>query len=383
MVQVVGIVEQEGDRPLLGAPSQEAEGWRPHRETVGLVSVLDGQGDPQGPRLWGRHPLELGGRGCQREGEGPFAWMTDFVGWLPMAEGGSAEAALTADYNAEMLEQRERFRWVRDRSVFVGNEGDVNDGSFGPGLPGIRDWTSQNHDVAGFVTGFEPTPPEDRGRLRSELGYRNDERVCVVTVGGSGVGEALLRRVLDAVPLVRRAVPDLRFLVVTGPQIDPTSTPRQRGVTVRGYVPDLVRHLAACDVAVVEGGLTTCMELTANRRPFVYVPLRRHFEQNLHVRHRLEGYRAGTFLDYALATDPDALAATIIRSWGGSSTTSRSRWTVRSARRPCWRSCSDEHPRGGPPHTREDDVRPGRSGRRPRRRRPIHESAEKSSCVPA
>ena len=58
------------------------------------------------------------------------------------------------------------------------------------------------------------------------------------------------------------------------------------------------------------------MELTANRRPFVYVPLRRHFEQNLHVRHRLEGYRAGTFLDYALAADPDALAATIIRELG-------------------------------------------------------------------
>ena len=79
-----------------------------------------------------------------------------------------------------MLEQRGRFRWVRDRSVFVGNEGDVIDGSFGPGLPGIRDWTSQNFDFAGYVTGFEPTPPEDRGRLHAELGYRNGERVCVV-----------------------------------------------------------------------------------------------------------------------------------------------------------------------------------------------------------
>ncbi|HYQ33348.1 MAG TPA: alpha/beta hydrolase, partial [Lapillicoccus sp.] len=74
----------------------------------------------------------------------PLAWMTDFVGWLPMPEGGSAEAALTADYNAEMLEQRARFRAVRARSVFVGNESDVVDASFGPGLPLIRDWTSEN-----------------------------------------------------------------------------------------------------------------------------------------------------------------------------------------------------------------------------------------------
>ena len=39
-----------------------------------------------------------------------FAWMTDFVGWLPMPAGGEREAYLTADYNAEMIEHVERFR---------------------------------------------------------------------------------------------------------------------------------------------------------------------------------------------------------------------------------------------------------------------------------
>jgi hypothetical protein len=116
----------------------------------------------------------------------PLAWMTDFVGWLPMPEGGDAEAALTADYNAEMIEQRARYRAVRDRSVFVGNESDVVDARFGPDLPLIRDWTTANFDYAGYVTGFEPTPPEAREALRAALGYRADERVCVVTVGGPG-----------------------------------------------------------------------------------------------------------------------------------------------------------------------------------------------------
>ena len=242
----------------------------------------------------------------------PLAWMTDFVGWLPMPEGGDPEAALTADYNAEMIEQRARFRAVRDRSVFVGNESDVVDASFGPGLPLIRDWTSENFDYAGYVTGFEPTPPEARSELRSALGYHPDERVCVVTVGGSGVGGPLLRRVLDAVPMARAKADDLRFVVVTGPRIDPESLPSVPGVEVRGFLPDLVDHLAVCDVAVVQGGLSTTMELTANRRPFVYVPLRRHFEQNLHVRHRLEGYGAGTPLEYDVASDPDALADAVV-----------------------------------------------------------------------
>jgi UDP:flavonoid glycosyltransferase YjiC (YdhE family) len=67
---------------------------------------------------------------------------------------------------------------------------------------------------------------------------------------------------------------------------------------VREYVHDLYLHLAACDVAVVQGGLTTSMELTAGKRPFLYFPLRHHFEQNFHVRHRLDRYEAGRCMDF-------------------------------------------------------------------------------------
>jgi len=240
-----------------------------------------------------------------------FAWMTDFVGWLPMPDGGEREAALTADYNAEMIEQRARYRRVRDRSIFVGDPDDIVPDPFGPGLPGIREWTEDNFEFAGYVTGFDQAALADREALRDELGYRQDERVCVVTVGGSGVGGDLLRGVTAAVPTARRLVDDLRVVVVCGPRIDPASLPAVDGVEYRGYVPQLYRHLAACDLAVVQGGLTTCMELTANRRPFVYVPLRHHFEQNFHVHHRLQRYRAGRRCDYEEATDPDGLAKVI------------------------------------------------------------------------
>ena len=240
-----------------------------------------------------------------------FAWMTDFVGWLPMPDGGDAEASLTADYNAEMIEQRSRYARVRDRSIFVGDPDDIVPDAFGPDLPGIREWTEKNFAFAGYVTGFDPAVFGDREALRAELGYRPDERVCLVTVGGSGVGASLLRRVVDAAPLARRKVAGLKLVVVCGPRIDPESLPQRDGVSYRSFVPDLYRHLAACDLAVVQGGLTTCMELTANRRPFIYVPLRHHFEQNFHVRHRLDRYGAGRHLPYEQAADPDALAAAI------------------------------------------------------------------------
>src|SRR6476660_5750087 len=70
------------------------------------------------------------------------------------------------------------------------------------------------------------------------------------------------------------------------------------------------RHLAACDVAVVQGGLTTTMDLTASGRPFLYFPLERHFEQNRHVAHRLDHHRAGRRMRFA-DSPPDVIAAAI------------------------------------------------------------------------
>jgi pimeloyl-ACP methyl ester carboxylesterase/predicted glycosyltransferase len=244
-----------------------------------------------------------------------YVWLTDFVGWLPMADGGSREAFVTADYNAEMIEHIARFPRVRDRAVFVGESDDIVPDAFGPDLPLIRDWTNQHYSFAGYVTGFDPAQFEDRAKLRHELGYRDDEQVCIVTVGGSGVGGDLLRRVMAAYPEARERVPDLRMMVVAGPRIDPESLPRYDGLEVRSYVHDLYKHLAACDLAVVQGGLTTSMELTANRRPFLYFPLRHHFEQNFHVRHRLERYAAGRCMDFE--TDgPSEIAAAVSEEIG-------------------------------------------------------------------
>jgi pimeloyl-ACP methyl ester carboxylesterase/predicted glycosyltransferase len=240
-----------------------------------------------------------------------YVWLTDFVGWLPMSDGGAREAFVTADYNAEMIEHIARFPRLRDRAVFVGNSDDIVRDAFGPELPLIRDWTERHYDFAGYVTGFDPRELGDRGAL----GYRDDERVCIVTVGGSGVGAHLLRRVIDAFPEAKERVPDLRMIVVAGPRIDPESLPQHDGLEVRAYVHDLYRHLAGCDLAVVQGGLTTAMELTANRRPFLYFPLRHHFEQNFHVRHRLERYGAGRCMDFE-SDGPAEIAAAIAEEIG-------------------------------------------------------------------
>ena len=112
-----------------------------------------------------------------------YVWLTDFVGWLPMPDGGEHEAALTADYNAEMIEHIARFPRVRDRAIFVGNPEDIVPDTFGPDLPAIADWTGRHFDFAGYVTGFDPDragrprAPARGARLRTgRAGVHRDRR---------------------------------------------------------------------------------------------------------------------------------------------------------------------------------------------------------------
>ena len=245
-----------------------------------------------------------------------YAWLTDFVGWLPMPDGGSHEAALTADYNAEMIGHIARYPRVRDRAIFVGAPDDIVPDLFGPGLPAIRAWTEAHYDFSGdYITGFGPSELADREAIRAELGYAAEDKVCIVTVGGSSVGARLLRRVIDSYPEARRAVPGLRMVVVAGPRIDPRLLPAHDGVQTHAYVHDLYRHLAVCDLAVVQGGLATTMELVASSRPFLYFPLGHHFEQTFHVPHRLARYGAGRRMDYATAT-PEVIGSAIAAEIG-------------------------------------------------------------------
>jgi pimeloyl-ACP methyl ester carboxylesterase/predicted glycosyltransferase len=240
-----------------------------------------------------------------------LAWFTDFVGYLPIPSGGEHEEFLTTDYNAEMIGHVERHPGLRDRAIFVGSPEDIVPLSFGRDLPAMRDWVPKHFDFAGYIIGEHPRLFGDRAELRHSLGYRPDERVCIVTVGGSGVGAHLIKRILQAFPLVRARLPELRMIVVAGPRIDPASLDAPAGVEVRAFVPNLDRHLAACDLALVQGGLTTCMELTAAGTPFLYFPLRNHFEQNFHVAHRLDRYGAGRRMEFASST-PDMIADVMV-----------------------------------------------------------------------
>ena len=230
----------------------------------------------------------------------PYVFLTDFVGCLPMDPDDAREAHLCAERNAQDIEHVARYPYVRDAALFVGNRADVTERPFGAGLPSIRDWTDRNFAYTGYALPFDPRALADTDRLRHQLGYRAGERIVVATVGGMATGGHLLRRIAEAFPRMKREVPELRMILVAGPRLDPLQLPQHEGLEVRPYVHNLFKHLACADLALVQGGLSTTMELVALRRPFLSFPLQHHFEQCVHVRRRLANYGADRSLDYPM-----------------------------------------------------------------------------------
>jgi pimeloyl-ACP methyl ester carboxylesterase/predicted glycosyltransferase len=227
----------------------------------------------------------------------PFVFLTDFVGCVPV-EQDEREAFLCADRNAEDIEHVARFPYVRDAAIFVGNPEDVIEDPFGPGMPSIRAWTDSNFCYSGYALPFDPAAFVDTDELRARLGYRREERIVIASVGGTGVGKHLLDKIAQAYPLMKRQAPEVRMIMVTGPRLSPDAFPQVPGLEVRSYVHNLFEHLACCDLALVQGGLSTCMELVATQRPFLSFPLQRHFEQCVHVRRRLANYFADRSVGY-------------------------------------------------------------------------------------
>ena len=222
----------------------------------------------------------------------PFVFLTDFVGCLPMQEGDEREAFLCAERNADDIEHVARYPWIRDRALFVGNVEDTPQRPFGPGLPVIRDWARRNYAFTGYALPFDPQSLADVETLRARHGYRRDEKLVIAAVGGTAVGAPLLQRIAQAFPFMKQQVPQLRMVLVAGPRVPREAFAPQDGLDVLPYVHNLFEHLACSDLALVQGGLSTCMELVATRRPFLSFPLERHFEQCIHVRQRLRNYCA-------------------------------------------------------------------------------------------
>jgi len=206
----------------------------------------------------------------------------------------------------------------RVTNLFVGEMEDVPDKPFGFRLPNRRDVARKYYQILGYVIRFDPAEYADKFKIKAKLGY-GTEPLLICATGGLCAGKELLELCGKAYTILKRDIPDLHMIAVCG-ELFGTKPPKlPPGVELHTFIPDLYKHYAVCDLAVVVGGGTTTIELTALRRPFIFFPLENQFDQQIYISNRLARQRAGIKMRF-YETTPESLADVIKKNIGKEAT---------------------------------------------------------------
>jgi len=241
----------------------------------------------------------------------PFLMLYDFLGLDAMSSSPLEKVGIYFWNRIWSLDYK-IFNREKNVALFVGEMEDIPDKSFSFLLPNRREYARENYNFIGYIITFEPKDFADKTVLRNKLGY-GEGPLVICSIGGTAIGRELLELCGKAYVIARQQVPDLHMVLVCGPRlpIESLKIPQTQGIEVRQYVPALYEHFAACDLAIVQAGGTTTLELTALQRPFIYFPLEGHSEQEIIVAGRLQRHQAGIRMTYTNSTD-NSLAEAII-----------------------------------------------------------------------
>lgn len=199
------------------------------------------------------------------------------------------------------------------QALFIGEPEDIPDNRFGFLLPNRRAHAQRHYHFIGYIVRFDPEDYRDQRKVKEVLGY-GEEPLVVCSIGGTSIGRALLELCSESYLLIKERVPALRMVLIAGPRLDRDSIAAHPDIAVLGFVPDLYKHYAACDLAVVQCGLSSTCELAALRRPFIYFPIEGHSEQEK-VAATLERYGAGIKRNLS-ETTPEILADLVVSNLG-------------------------------------------------------------------
>jgi UDP-N-acetylglucosamine:LPS N-acetylglucosamine transferase len=239
----------------------------------------------------------------------PFIIIYDFIGLDSMSRNPIERITnyilnwiWSHDYNVLTKKNRE--------AIFIGEPEDIPDKKFGFLMPNRRQYARANYKFIGHVVSFDPKKYRDPIKIRNELNL-GKEPLIVCSIGGTSIGKELLELCIDTYLILKSNLANLHMLIVAGPRLSIKKFALQSGIEARGFVPDLYKYYAASDLAIVLGGGTSTMELTALRRPFIYFPIEGHSEQKL-VSERLARHLAGVRMEL-VKTTPKSLAEQILR----------------------------------------------------------------------
>jgi len=242
----------------------------------------------------------------------PMIMIEDFIGHEAMSN--NPLEKLVAHQRNRLFVHAFKRLYPQLTHLFVGELEDVPDRRYGIFLPNRREFAKKYYHFLGYIVRFNPDEYTDKAKIRAKLGY-GEEPLVICATGGTAAGVEMLELCGKAYSTLKAKIPDLHMIFVCGELFGLNPPKLPSGAELYNYIPDIYEHYAACDLAVVVGGGTTTIELTALRKPFIFFPLENQFDQQLYIADRIARHRAGVKMRY-YETTPELLAQTIMDNIG-------------------------------------------------------------------
>ncbi|MEN8251596.1 MAG: glycosyltransferase [Bacteroidota bacterium] len=229
----------------------------------------------------------------------PFIIIYDFLGLDSMTKS-LVERIVNYILNWIWSRDHKVFSAANRESIFIGEPEDIPNKKFGFLLPNRREYAKAHFTFIGYIIRFDPKMYLDKMGIRKTLGY-SENPLIICSIGGTSIGKELLELCISTYPILKSKIDQLRMILVAGPRLNLSDIDTVPGIEIRGFVPDLYQHFASCDLAIVQGGFSSTLELTALRRPFIYFPIEGHSEQE-YVAKRLDRHHAGIRMNFSETT---------------------------------------------------------------------------------
>jgi UDP-N-acetylglucosamine--N-acetylmuramyl-(pentapeptide) pyrophosphoryl-undecaprenol N-acetylglucosamine transferase len=119
----------------------------------------------------------------------------------------------------------------------------------------------------------------DRETLRKRFGFK--KKTILVSVGGTDSGRFLVNKAVQTYSKIKSVV-DAEMIVVSGPSLNIDK--KEYGIQYIGYTKDLHEMIYACDLLISLAGRSTIDEALAYGTPAIFIPIKKHFEQEENAR---------------------------------------------------------------------------------------------------
>ena len=117
---------------------------------------------------------------------------------------------------------------------------------------------------------------ETKEKLRQKHHLKQDEKIILLTVGGSDFGEILIENMCQIADNINTD----KIIIFTGLEINPdkfnTENPK---IIIKQFAYNLIEWMKLSDLTITLAGHTTSMELLSIKKPNIMIPIKNHIEQ--------------------------------------------------------------------------------------------------------